>query len=724
MSKSDQLKAIFAPRSVAVIGASAKQHSLGRAVFANLLFAGYNGCVYPVNTKAKNVLGVRAYPNVTDVPDEVDLAVVLVPAGYVPQVLKDAGRKGCKGAIVISAGFKEIGGSGIELEHQLQAVARQYGMAVVGPNCFGVINTDPSTSLNATFSRSFPLGGNIAFISQSGAVGVAALEYAAGEKIGFSKFISVGNKADINENHVLEALAEDPMTDVILLYVEGLENPKEFVKLAHLISEKKPILGVKSGRTREGAKAAASHTGALSGSDEVYDSLFAQCGVLRVDTLEDLFRFGMAFAHQPLPRGRRVAIVTNAGGPGIMATDNSIRHGLELAQLDPKTKSIMTADLPPTVSLSNPIDLIGDADESRYQLALQAVLTDDNVDGAIVICVPQMLTNLEATSKVIAQQARFSSKPVFAVYMATGDIENSLKILENAQIPHYRFPEDAARSLSAMARYVKWRTRPRTEIRHFEDVQPETVRAILAKAKSEKRRFLPEPEAHAVLKAYGLPMLRSKMVGDATEATTVAEEIGFPVVLKIVSPDIIHKVDVGGVRLNLESEDDVRHAYEDLIQQVKSAKDGAKIWGVLVQEMVRGGKETILGMKRDPQFGPLLMFGLGGIYVEVLRDVTFRIAPIRELGAHNMIDNIKGIKLLMGYRGEPPSDLEAIANSLSRLSQLVIEFPEIEEMDINPLIVLPAGSGARVVDARILIAEEHNHTAPLMPETGILISNS
>jgi len=704
MAKSDQLKAIFAPRSVAVIGASAKQHSLGRAVFANLLFAGYNGCVYPVNSKAKSVLGVRAYPTVTDVPDEVDLAVVLVPAGYVPQVLKDAGRKGVKGAIVISAGFKEVGGSGIELEHQLQAVAHEYGMAVVGPNCFGVINTDPAISLNATFSRSFPLGGNIAFISQSGAVGVAALEYAAGEKIGFSKFISIGNKADIHENDVLEALAEDPETDVILLYLEALENPKEFVRLAQRISEKKPILGVKSGRTLEGAKAAASHTGALAGSDEVYDSLFAQCGVLRVDTLEELFRFGMSFANQPLPRSNRVAIVTNAGGPGIMATDNSVRHGLVLPQLDEKTKSIMMADLPPTVSLNNPIDLIGDADESRYQLAMQAVLTDDNVDGVIVICVPQMLTNLEATSKVIAQQARFANKPVFAVYMATGDIEPSLKILEDAQIPHYRFPEDAARSLAAMARYAQWRKRPRTEIRHFEDIQPDRVREIIAKARKEGRRFLPEPEAHAVLQAYGLPVLKSKLVRDVDEAAAAAAEIGFPVVLKIVSPEIIHKVDVGGVRLNLHSEQQVREAYTDLIQQVKAAKENVDIWGVFVQEMVRGGKETILGMKRDPHFGALLMFGLGGIYVEVLRDVTFRIAPIRELGARNMIETIKGIRLLMGYRGEPPSDIDAIAQSLSRLSQLVTDFPEIEEMDINPLIVLPAGSGARVVDARILIS--------------------
>lgn len=718
-AKSDQLKAIFTPRSVAVIGASAKPQSLGRAVFANLLFAGYNGCVYPVNSKAKSILGVRAYPTVLDVPDEVDLAVVLVPAGFVPQVLKDAGRKGVKGAIVISAGFKEIGGGGIELERQLQSVAREYGMAVVGPNCFGVINTDPAVSLNATFSRSFPLGGKIAFISQSGAVGVAALEYAAAEKIGFSKFISIGNKADIDENAVLEALADDPETDVILLYLEALENPKEFVRLARRISEKKPILGVKSGRTLEGAKAAASHTGALAGSDEVYDSLFAQCGVLRVDTLEELFRLGMAFAKQPLPRGHRVAIVTNAGGPGIMATDNSVRYGLELASLDPKTKSILMADLPPTVSLNNPIDLIGDADESRYQLAMQAVLADDNVDGVIVICVPQMLTNLEATSKAIAQQARFSNKPVFAVYMATGNIEDSLKILEDAQIPHYRFPEDAARALSAMARYFHWQSRPRTQVRHFEDIDREKVRAVLAKAKKARRKFLPEPEAHAVLEAYGFPILRSKMVRDAAEAVAAAREIGFPVVLKIVSPDIVHKVDVGGVRLNLESETEVRDAYAELLQQVTSAKNDVEIWGVLVQEMVRGGKETILGMKRDPHFGALLMFGLGGIYVEVLKDVTFRIAPIRELGAKNMIENIKGIKLLMGYRGEPASDLDAIAESLLRLSQLVTDFPEIEEMDINPLIVLPAGSGARVVDARILIADEQAPTVPDFPERGV-----
>jgi len=713
MMKSEQLKAIWAPSSVAVIGASAKPQSLGRAVFANLLFAGYNGCVYPINAKARSVLGVRAYSRVTDVPDDIDLAVVLVPAGFVPQVLKDAGKKGIKGAIVISAGFKEVGGEGIELERQLEAIAQTYGMAIVGPNCFGVINTDPDVSLNATFARNFPQTGKIAFVSQSGAVGVGALEYAAAEKIGFSKFVSVGNKADINENHILEALADDPMTEVILLYLEALENPREFVNLALKISEKKPILAVKSGRTKEGAKAAASHTGALSGSDEAYDSLFAQCGVLRVETLEELFRYGIAFANQPLPRGPNVAIVTNAGGPGIMATDAAVRHKLELASLDPKTQSILQSDLPPTVSLKNPIDLIGDADESRYQLALQAVLTDDNVDGVIVICVPQMATNLEKMSSTIVKQARFSDKPVFAVYMATGDIQKSLQILEDAHIPHYRFPEDAARAMSAMVRYVRWRKRPRTEIKHFDDVNPAKVREILDKAIKEKRKFLPEPEAYEILGAYGLPISRNKLVHNEKEAIRGAAEIGFPVAMKIVSPDIVHKVDVGGVILNLFSESDVRHAYSELMGQVKAAKQDARIWGVLIQEMVIGGKETILGMKRDPLFGGLLMFGLGGIYVEVFKDVTFRIAPIRELSAKSMIERIKGIKLLQGFRGEPPCDLDAIAQSLLRLSQLVTDFPEIEEMDINPLIVLPAGSGARVVDARILIADQNQSQHPI-----------
>lgn len=701
--KAEKLKAIFAPRSVAVIGATARPQSLGRAVFANLLYAGYGGCAYPVNPGVKSVLGVRAYGSILEVPDDVDLAVIVVPAAAVCDTLEEAGRKGCRGSIVISAGFKEIGGEGGELERRLQEVARRHGIAVVGPNCFGVINTDPAVSLNATFSRSFPAAGRIAFVSQSGALGVAALEHAAQEKIGFSKFISIGNKADINENHVLAALADDEATDVILLYLEDLEDPKEFIDLARRVSEKKPILAVKSGRTKEGAKAAASHTGALAGSDETYDLLFTQCGVLRVETLEELFRLGMAFTHRPLPRGKRLAIVTNAGGPGIMATDAAVRHGLELARLDPATEARMRPHMSPAASLRNPVDLVGDADEARYREALAAVLDDDGVDEVIVIVVPQMNTDLGAMSRVVAGAARETDKPLFAVYMATGDIERPLRLLDEAGVLHYRFPEDAARALGAMAHYVRWRKRPHAGLRLFDDVRPDVVREILAGAAREGRSFLPEPEAHAVLGAYGLPVSRSRFVRDGAEAAAAAREIGFPVVLKIVSPDIVHKVDVGGVRLDLNSEEEVRGAYAELTAQVAAAQPEARIWGVFVQEMVGRGKETILGMKRDPHFGPLLMFGLGGIYVEVFRDVIFRLAPIRELDARTMIRGIRGAKLLKGFRGEPASDMDAIADALLRLSQLVTDFAEIEEMDINPLIVLPEGNGARVVDARILI---------------------
>jgi acetyltransferase len=701
--KAEKLKAIFAPRSVAVIGATARPQSLGRAVFANLLYAGYGGCAYPVNPGVKSVLGVRAYGSILEVPDDVDLAVLVVPAAAVCDTLEEAGRKGCRGAIVISAGFKEIGGEGVGLERRLQEVASRHGIAVVGPNCFGAINTDPAVSLNATFSRSFPAAGRIAFVSQSGALGVAALEHAAQEKIGFSKFISIGNKADINENHVLAALADDEATDVILLYLEDLEDPKEFIDLARRVSERKPILAVKSGRTKEGAKAAASHTGALAGSDETYDLLFTQCGVLRVETLEELFRLGMAFTHRPLPRGKRLAIVTNAGGPGIMATDAAVRHGLELARLDPATEARMRPHMSPAASLGNPVDLVGDADEARYREALAAVLDDDGVDEVIVIVVPQMNTDLGAMSRVVADAARETDKPLFAVYMATGDIERPLRLLDEAGVLHYRFPEDAARALGAMAHYVRWRKRPHAGLRLFDDVRPDVVREILAGAAREGRSFLPEPEAHAVLGAYGLPVSRSRFVRDGAEAAAAAREIGFPVVLKIVSPDIVHKVDVGGVRLDLNSEEEVRGAYAELTARVAAAQPGARIWGVFVQEMVGRGKETILGMKRDPHFGPLLMFGLGGIYVEVFRDVIFRLAPIRELDARTMIRGIRGAKLLKGFRGEPASDMDAVADALLRLSQLVTDFAEIEEMDINPLIVLPEGHGARVVDARILI---------------------
>ena len=706
-NKQENVSLIFSPRSVAVIGASTRKESVGRAVFASILFSGYTGIVYPVHPRARGILGVRAYRSVWDIPEEVDLAVVIVPSAVVPAVMKECGEKGVKAAVIITAGFKEIGGKGAELEKTVTEIAKKYSVSLLGPNCLGVINTNPEISLNATFAGSMPRAGNIAFISQSGALGVAVLGYAQERNIGLSKFVSIGNKADITENDLLAELKDDADTEVILLYLEDLTDPKGFIELAREITgeipRRKPILAIKSGRTTEGARAASSHTGALASSDEAYDSFFRQCGVMRVETLEQLFDYAIAFAKQPLPRGERVAIVTNAGGPGIMATDACVRHGLQLASFGKRTIENLKKGLPSTANINNPVDVIGDAKEDRYALALKSVMGDRNVDGVIVICTSQSMTGLEEISSVVAEIAARYKKPVMACCMGVTDISKGLKILDEGNVPHYKFPEAAARAMANMSNHARWLARPRTEVRAFKDVNKRKVREILATVKGAKRSFLPEPEAHEVLKAYGFPVLDFRLGRNEKECIQYAGEIGYPVVLKIVSPDILHKVDVGGVRTNIGNEAELKKAYKDILRRVKSAEPRANIWGLFVQEMAKEGKETIIGMNRDPHFGALLMFGLGGIYVEALKDVTFRIAPIRELSGERMIKEIRGYRILEGYRGGTPSDIPAIAECLERLSQLVTDFDEIQELDINPLLVFEKGEGARVVDARILI---------------------
>lgn len=702
------LTALFAPKSVAVIGASTKPDSLGQAVFKNILFHGYRGVVYPVNPKAKSILGVKAYPSVLEIPDEIDLAVIIVPAPSVASVLEECGRKGVQAAIVISAGFKEIGEEGAQRERELASIAQRYGIALLGPNCLGIINTDPAVSLNATFAPGMPRRGNIAFISQSGALGVAALEYAQRQKIGLSKFISIGNKADLHENHLLDYLKDDPLSDVILLYLEDLEDPQGFHRLATEITSERPkkipILAIKSGRTLEGAKAATSHTGALAGSDEVYDSVFMQSGVLRVETIEELFDYALAFAHQPLPKGNKIAIVTNAGGAGILATDAAVRHGVQLAEFTEATATRLRELLPPTVNVANPVDMTGEPNEQRYETIVRTVLADPNVAGVVVIAAPHILMSLENIARHIVRAVHETDKPVLACLMAVTDARPAIEILEEAHIPHYSFPERAARALAAMARYHDWVHRPRTEYRVFTDVQLNQAKEIILSAKRAGRTLLLEPEAHDLLKAYGFPVLRYRFAKTEEETLKAADEIGYPVVLKVVSPQIAHKVDVGGVKLNIQDTHKLRESFRQMLTDVQRAKPGVQILGVFVQEFVQGGKETILGLKRDPLFGPLLMFGLGGIYVEALRDVTFRIAPIRELGVHRMIRQIRGFKILEGFRGEPPSDIDALAECLARLSQLATQVEEIVELDINPLIVFERGRGARVVDARIVIA--------------------
>jgi len=697
------LQSIFAPQSVAVIGASSRAESVGRAVFGNVLHYDYTGVVYPVHPKARSIMGVRAYASVLEIPDPVDLAVIIVPSAGVAQVLQECGQKGIKGAIVITAGFKELGGEGVTKEAGVLDAARRSGIPLLGPNCLGIINTDPQVSLNASFSRLMPHPGNIALVSQSGAVGVAALEYAQAERIGLSKFVSVGNKADLNENDFLAYLLKDPQTDVILLYLEDLADPRKFFRLAQESGPKKPILAIKSGRTAAGARAASSHTGALAGSDAAYDALFAQCGVFRVESLEELFDYAAAFATQPLPEGNRAAIVTNAGGLGIMATDAAVRYGLTMADFQEETLQRLREGLPPAANIHNPVDVLGDATEERYGTALKNVLADPGVDGAIVISTPQLMTNLAAIAATVSQVAAQHRKPTLVCQMALGEIEETLTILTRGRLPHYSFPEEAARTLAAMARYAGSRRRPRYEVKTFTDVDREAVQKVLAGVKKEGRSFVLEPEAHQIFQAYGFPVLTNRWVHSAAAAAQAAEALGYPVALKIVSPDIVHKFDVGGVKLHLRNAAAVSRAYDEVLAAAQKARPQAALAGALVQKMTDPGTEMILGMTRDPHFGPLLMIGLGGTLVEILQDVTFSVAPVSEQWAQGMIRDLKAFPLLSGYRGAAPGDLESIAACLERLSQLVLDFPEIRELDINPLMVFPQGQGVAVVDARIFV---------------------
>ena len=699
MQKSQDLNALFAPKSIAVIGASNREGSVGRAVFTNILLNQYTGTVYPVNPRDHSVSGVRAYSSVQDLPESVDVAVVIVPAPIVSSITEECGRKGVKGLIIISAGFREVGEDGARLERQVSDIARKYSMRLVGPNCLGAMNTDPSVRLNASFASQMPAEGSIAFASQSGALGEAVIDYAAGEGIGFSKFISVGNKADVNENDVLEYLREDPQTKVILLYIEDIVDGRRFVDTVTRVTQEKPIIAVKAGVSPEGAKAASSHTGALAGSDEAYNAILKQSGVIRVESIIYLFDYARAFAKQPLPQGNRVAIITNGGGPGIMATGASVRYGLKISQFSEATKAKLRAGLPKEASVNNPIDLIGDAQADRYGLALGALL-DESVDCALVLLTPQAMVDLKKVAETIASVGPASGKTILTSILGLTDITPAVEVLESNGIPHYVFPESAVRALAAMYEHQRWIDRPRTQMRHF-DVDLEKAQEIVSRAKRAGLTNLPQDDALKILSIYGLPVIRTESAASKDEAIGAARRIGFPVAMKIVSPDVIHKIDVGGVKLDLNSEADVSNAYDEIQKNVKSHVPNARMEGVLLQEFLTGGTETIVGIHRDAKFGPLLMFGMGGIYVEAYHDVSFRLAPIRELSATNMITEIRGSKILHGFRGQPSADTGAIAECIQRLSQLSVELPEVAELDVNPLVAL--SQGCRALDARIII---------------------
>ncbi|MCS7169146.1 MAG: acetate--CoA ligase family protein [Candidatus Kapabacteria bacterium] len=707
------VRPLLEPRSLAVIGASRQPHTVGWLILDNLLTSGYTGVVYPVNPQAHAVRGVRAYPTIEAVPDEVELAVITVPAPLVAEVLEACGRHGVRAAIVISAGFKEIGPEGAAREAQLRHIVQRHNIVLLGPNCLGLMNTDPAVQLNATFGQALAQRGSIGFISQSGALCAAVLDYTRAQNIGLSKVISLGNKAGVTEVELLAYLWRDPLTSVILLYIEELSDGSRFLELAHHITSDsanpKPILALKAGRTIAGARAVASHTGSLAGSDEVYQALFKQAGVLRVETVEDLFEYATAFANQPIPNGQRVAIVTNAGGPGIMAADTCIQYGLEVPSLSEPEQFRIRCHLPTHAGVSNPIDLIADARSERYACVLEALLHDPTFDALLVLFVPIPTADMEAIAQVIIEAARQRLKPIVACFMGVVDVGPAKASLRAAGVPCYDFPEDAARALAAMARYHRWRIRPQTGYRTFEVCREEAT-ALLTRAQPTLHGFIPEDIAFRVLEAYGFPLLPWASARTPEEAVQAAHTLGFPVALKVLSPDIIHKFDIGGVLLHLDSAETILRGFQQIRDSVSHHAPEARFEGVIVQKMGMRGYELIVGIKRDPQFGPIVMVGLGGIYVEVFRDVAFRIAPLRERSAYQMLKETRVSALLRGVRGQPPSDIGAVAETLLRLSQLSLEQPLIEELDINPLLVYPRGNGVAVVDVRIAV-RRHENTA-------------
>jgi 4-hydroxybutyryl-CoA synthetase (ADP-forming) len=694
----------FSPKSIAIIGASEKP-GVGKTIFYNIA-KHFKGKIYPVTPSNPTVGGFTAYKNVLDIPDSIDLAVVAAPSKFTPAVMEEVGKKGIKGAIIVSAGFKEVDEVGAKLEREVGEIAKKYGIRVIGPNCLGIMSFSKDNIMNSTFLKVTPKYGNIALVSQSGAICAATVEDAEAQDIGFSKVISMGNKVDMDESDVLELLAEDEDTRVIVIYLEDIRNGRRFMEIAKEITteKKKPIIVLKAGRTAEGAKAAASHTGALGGSDANYESAFAQCGVIRVDTMGELFDLATAFSKQPLPDGG-VVIVSNAGGPAIISTDACSRYGLKMADLS-SIKDEIANVIPPYGSPRNPVDIVGDADYLRFEKVLLLVLAHPNVGSVVTMCTPSATLNYDDLARILVKMSQqFSNKTMFASLMGLAEGIENRKIMSEGGIPYYLYSEPAIKTLKAMYDFKKWvdskASTKASTLQFTKDTAK--VKSIFENVRKHERTNLLEEEGYEVLQAYGFPTPQSILCTTEQEGIDAAKRVGYPLVMKIVSPDIIHKSDAGGVKVGIKTDDELKNAFRTITENALKYKSDAKIKGVLVQEMVKSAKETILGASQDPTFGPVIMFGLGGIYVEVLKDVVFRVAPIDEQEAISMVESIKTIKLLKGVRGEKPSDLKAIAGSLQRLSQLVVDFPEIKEFDINPLLVLEEGKGARVVDARIIL---------------------
>ena len=716
VGRSPQLDEIFRPRSIAVLGASNREGSVGHSLFQNLLTSRYRGVVYPVNPSWTSVSGVRCFSTVDELPEAPDLGVVIVPAAGVERVVDDLGRKGAKGVVIISAGFREIGPAGAALEDRVIAASRRYSMSIVGPNCFGVINTDPTIGLNATFSADLPPRGNIAFISQSGALCAGILRYGIEEGIGFSRFVSMGNRAGVDENDLISSLAEDPTTRVILLYVESLASGRRFLEAAREVTKSKPVLVIKSGRSPVGERAVRSHTGSLAQSsrDHLFDAVFEQSGVIRAESIGELFQMAKVLGSGSTMRGTRLAILTNSGGPGILAADACARKSIDLPMPSDGLAARLRRILPSAASVANPVDMTADVDPSRYERSLKWLLESPEYDAALLISTPVGTMSSDRLVRAILDGRAGSKKPVIACLFGLTDISSAVGQLEQAGIPTFTFPEEAVGGLAAMVEYRRWRGRPKTRVRHFA-VDRRQASATLRRARAQGRSVLPEYLARELLEAYGIRFPAHGRAKSLDDALSLGGRIGYPVVLKVASPDILHKTDVGGVRLGINGADELRSAWADMRTALKAKAPKARIDGFEVESEVPKGPEVLIGLQRDPTFGPIIAFALGGIYVEALQDVTFRLAPLVSLSAETMVKSLRGLPVLQGMRGAPPGDLPAVYEAIERVSQLAVELPEIAELDLNPLIVRPAGSGVVAVDARVVLTPSSTAAPPPSP---------
>jgi acetyl coenzyme A synthetase (ADP forming)-like protein len=708
------LRPFFQPQSIAIIGVSHDPHKIGYRLLDAVTAGGFRGGIYPVNPKATDIKNIRTYPSVQEIPEPVDLAIIAVPRGSVSSVIDECAAKGIGACVIITAGFAEAGADGAALQRQLVAKVRQHGMRMIGPNCFGIVNTDPAVRLNATFTSLFPPQGKVAMSSQSGALGLATLAGARRVRLGISSFASVGNKADVSTNDLLQYWEEDPATDTILLYVESFGNPRRFARIARRVSRCKPIIAVKAGRSQSGRRAASSHTAALAASDVAVDALFHQAGVIRAESLDELLNLAAGLSNQPLPPGRRVGIVTNAGGPAILCTDACEAGALVVPELSDRTKATLASSLPSAGALNNPVDLIASATSDQYAKTIETLLSADEIDALIILYIALTVRDTADIARGIltgienGRKGGAKTKPVFIGWMAEGDMDRTFSV-QTETIPTYPLPETPALVLSKAVSYGEWRKQRPGMVPDFDDLDLAAARTICAAALFQRGTgWLTTEETRNILNAIRLSIQAGGVAKTADEAAALASGVGYPVAVKLASHQIVHKTEIGGVQLNLKDEQAVRRAFDSMRMRLAETNQLGAMEGVLVQPMVTGGVEVMVGVTGDPLFGPLIAFGLGGIHVEILGDIRFRITPLTDRDAAEMIRGIKGYRLLTGYRSHPPVDLEALKETLLRVSRLVEEIPQISELDLNPIFALPPGQGCRIVDARIRV----NHADP------------